>query len=249
MFHGPLFMNQNCTWCHYGRTFLRDVVQGLFIITHSGLAMVGLTALALVLALWLSPQWLHSAEGAVFNWLRDRQVLLSWLPQDTTERATAMRLQDLPKSQAAVAEWLARKYKVAPEPLAALVAESYALSKKTKLAPHFILAVMAIESNFHPYVQSQAGAQGLMQVMTEIHAKRYEAYGGRLAAFDPIANVRVGAAVLADAVKMRGGSLEEGLKFYLGGYALTEDGGYVAKVLAEQAQLDGVAAGQKPVLP
>jgi hypothetical protein len=59
----------------------------------------------------------------------------------------------------------------------------------------------------------------------------------------------VGAAVLADAVKMLGGSLEDGLKFYLGGYALTEDGGYVAKVLAEQAQLDAVAAGQKPVLP
>jgi soluble lytic murein transglycosylase-like protein len=148
-----------------------------------------------------------------------------------------------------VAEWLAKKYKVAPEPLAALVAESYELSKKTKLAPHFILAVMAIESNFHPYVQSQAGAQGLMQVVTDIHVKRYEAYGGRLAAFDPIANLRVGVAVLADAIKMRGGSVEEGLKFYLGGYSLTEDGGYVAKVFAEQAQLDGVAAGRKPVLP
>jgi hypothetical protein len=48
---------------------------------------------------------------------------------------------------------------------------------------------------------------------------------------------------------MRDGSLEEGLKFYLGGYALTEDGGYVAKVFAEQAQLDQVAAGQKPSLP
>jgi soluble lytic murein transglycosylase-like protein len=242
-------MNQTCTWCQHVRTFLRDIAHGLFIITHSGLAMVGLSVLALVLALWLNPQWLHSAEGAVFSWLRDRQVLLSWLPQDTTERATAMRLQDLPKPQAAVAEWLARKYKVAPEPLAALVAESYTLSKKTKLAPHFILAVMAIESNFHPYVQSQAGAQGLMQVVTEIHVKRYDAYGGRLAAFDPIANMRVGVAVLADAIKMRGGSQEEGLKFYLGGYALTEDGGYVAKVLTEQAQLDGVAAGQKPVLP
>jgi len=242
-------MNQHCTWCQYARIFLSDVAHGMFIITHSGLAMVGVTTLAMVLAMWLNPQWLYSAEGAVFNWLRDRQVLLSWLPQDTTERATALRLESLPKSQAAVAEWLARKYKVAPEPVAALVAESYALSKKTKLPPHFILAVMAIESNFHPYVQSQAGAQGLMQVVTEIHAKRYEAYGGRRAAFDPIANVRVGVAVLADAIKMRGGSLEEGLKFYLGGYALTEDGGYVAKVLAEQAQLDSVAAGRKPTLP
>ena len=238
-------MSQTCTWCQHLRTLLRDVAQGLFIITHSGLAMVGLTAVSLVLALWLNPDWLRSAEGEVFNWLRERQVLLSWLPENTAERATAVSLQDLPRSQAAVAEWLGRKYKVAPEPLAALVAEAHVLSKKTKLAPHFILAVMAIESNFHPYVQSQAGAQGLMQVMTEIHAKRYEAYGGRLAAFDPIANLRVGAAVLSDAVKMRGGSLEDGLKFYLGGYALSEDGGYVAKVFAEQAQLDLVAAGQK----
>ena len=246
---GPEFMTKHCTWCQHGRTFLRDVAHGMFIITHSGLAMVGLTVLSLVLALWLNPQWLHSAGGAVFNWLRERQVLLPWLPENTAERATAVSLQDLPPAQAAVAEWLGRKYKVAPEPLAALVAEAHVLSKKTKLAPHFILAVMAIESNFHPYVQSQAGAQGLMQVMTDIHAKRYEAYGGRLAAFDPITNMRVGAAVLSDAVKMRDGSLEEGLKFYLGGYALTEDGGYVAKVFAEQAQLDQVAAGQKPSLP
>ena len=242
-------MTKHCTWCQHGRTFLRDVAHGMFIITHSGLAMVGLTALSLFLALWLNPQWLHSAEGAVFNWLRERQVLLPWLPENTAERATAVSLQDLPPAQAAVAEWLGRKYKVAPEPLAALVAEAHVLAKKTKLAPHFILAVMAIESNFHPYVQSQAGAQGLMQVMTGIHARRYEAYGGKLAAFDPITNLRVGAVVLADAIKLRGGSIEDGLKFYLGGHELTEDGGYVAKVFAEQAQLDQVAAGQKPSLP
>lgn len=239
-------MNRACTWCQHFRTFLHDVVHGMFIITHSGLAMVGLTAVSLVLALWLNPHWLHSAEGEVFNWLRERRVLFAWLPENTAERATAVNLQDLPPSQAAVAEWLGRKYKVAPEPLAALVVESHVLSKKTKLAPHFILAVMAIESNFHPYVQSQAGAQGLMQVMTDIHVKRYEVYGGRLAAFDPISNLRVGVAVLSDAIKLRDGSQEEGLKFYLGGYGLTEDGGYVAKVFAEQAQLDLVAAGQKP---
>jgi len=178
----------------------------------------------------------------LFTWLRERQVLLSWLPENTAERATAVHLQDLPRDQAQVAIWLGRKYKVAPEPLAALVAEAHVLGKKHKLAPHLILAVMAIESNFHPYVQSHAGAQGLMQVMTGIHAQRYEAYGGKLAAFDPITNLRVGTSVLADAIKLRAGSLEEGLKFYLGGYALTEDGGYVAKVLAEQSLLDQVAA-------
>jgi hypothetical protein len=79
--------------------------------------------------------------------------------------------------------------------------------------------------------------------MTGIHAQRYEAYGGKLAAFDPITNLRVGVGVLADSIKLRGGSVGDGLKFYLGGHDLTEDGGYVAKVLAEQALLDQVAAG------
>ena len=236
-------MTLHCTWCFPIRTLLRDTARGLFIVTHSGLAMVGLSAAALVVALWWQPQWLSEAEETLFDWLRDRQVLLFWLPENTAERATAVDLNALPKSQAAVAEWLGRKYKVAPEPLAALVAEAHVLSKKTKLPPHLILAVMAIESNFHPYVQSQAGAQGLMQVVTGIHAQRYEAYGGKLAAFDPISNLRVGVGVLSDAIKLRGGSIEDGLKFYLGGYELTEDGGYVAKVLAEQALLDQVAAG------
>jgi soluble lytic murein transglycosylase-like protein len=126
-----------------------------------------------------------------------------------------------------------------------LVAEAHVLAKSSKVPAHLILAVIATESSFHPYVQSHAGAQGLMQVMTGVHAQRYEAYGGRLAAFDPLTNLRVGVAVLSDAIKMRGGSLEDGLKFYLGGYALTEDGGYVAKVLAEKERLDAVAAGQR----
>lgn len=238
-------MRLTCTWCTHLRIFLRDVAQGLFLITHSGLAMVGLSVAGVVLALWWNPQWLSQAESGFSNWLRERQVLLAWLPENTAKRATAVALEDLTPPQAAVAQWLGRKYKVAPEPVAALVVEAYALSKKSKLPPHFILAVMAIESSFHPYVQSQAGAQGLMQVMTEIHVKRYDAYGGRLAAFDPVANMQVGVAVLKDAIKLRDGSVEEGLKFYLGGYGLTEDGGYVAKVFAEQAQLDSVAGGQK----
>ncbi|MDI9232823.1 transglycosylase SLT domain-containing protein [Limnohabitans lacus] len=236
-------MSKPCTWCNTLRTVLSDTAQGLFLVTHSGLAMVGLGVAAFVLALWVKPDWLHASEERLFDWLRERQVLVSWLPENAAERATALNVQDLPPRQAAVATWLARKYRVAPEPVAALVAEAYVLAKKYKLEPHLILGVMAIESNFHPYIQSQAGAQGLMQVMTGIHAKRYEAYGGNLTAFDPITNMRVGVAVLWDAIKLKGGSVDDGLKFYLGGDAVFEDGGYVAKVRAEQARLDQVAAG------
>ena len=223
---------------------LSDIGRGLFIVTHSGLAMLGLGVAALVLALWWQPAWLHAAETQVFNWLRERQVLVSWLPENRAERARAMELSELPPAQAAVADWLARKYRVAPEPLAALVAEAHDLSKTTKLPAHLLLAVAAIESSFNPYIQSPVGAQGLMQVMGGIHARRYDDHGGSRAAFDPIVNLRVGAGVLAEYVHKKG-SVEDGLKFYLGGDAVVDDGGYVAKVLAERARLDQVAAGVK----
>lgn len=92
-------MTLHCTWCLPIRTFLRDTARGLFIVTHSGLAMVGLGAAALVLAMWWHPQWLNQAEGALFDWLRERQVLLSWLPENTAERATAVNLEDLSAQQ------------------------------------------------------------------------------------------------------------------------------------------------------
>lgn len=128
-------MAKPCTWCPHIRIVLSDIAQGLFLVTHSGLAMVGLAVAACVLALWLNPVWLHVSEEKLFTWLRERQVLVSWLPENAAERATAMNLRDLPARQAAVANWLARKYKVAPEPMAALVAEAQVLSKTYKLPP------------------------------------------------------------------------------------------------------------------
>ena len=238
-------MGENSVWRSRLALLMSDITHGLFLVTHSSLAMLGLSVAALVLALWWQPAWLHATENAVFNWLRERNVLVSWLPENAAERATAVDLASLPPAQAAVAEWLAAKYRVAPEPVAALVVEAHAVAPKVKLPAHLILAVMAIESSFHPYVQSHAGAQGLMQVMGGVHARRYDVYGGGQAAFEPAVNLRVGAEVLADAIKLKGGSLEAGLRFYLGGDAVTEDGGYVAKVLAERARLDQVAAGAK----
>lgn len=225
--------------------FLQDVGKGVLTLAHSGLAMVGLVVVLGMGVALFRPDILAQTESTVYEWLRSRQFSLWWEPQNTADRAIATDLKDMPRKQAAVAAWLATKYRVAPEPVAALVAEAYVLSETTKLKPHMILAVMAIESSFHPYIQSQAGAQGLMQVMTDIHVKKYDKYGGKLAAFDPLTNLRVGTQVLQEYIRLKGGVVEDGLLFYLGGDALQSDTGYVAKVLAEQARLDLVAAGQK----
>ena len=232
------------------KTLLADTGNGIVTVTHSGLAMVGLAVSVCVVVLALRPDYLAEGEAYVYNWLRERHVSLWWMPENAVDRVTAADLSALPKSQAEVAIWLARKYRVAPEPLGALVAEAHVLSGSSKLPAHLILAVMAIESNFHPYVQSKAGAQGLMQVMPKVHAKRYEEFGGKLAAFDPITNLRVGVSVLVDCIKLKGGNVDDGLRFYLGGDAVAAGGdGYVARVRAEQLQMDAVAAGQSVPVP
>jgi hypothetical protein len=239
-------MSQLSQFRHSLKTLLADTGHGVLTVTHSGLAMVGLLVTVTVLVLSLRPDFLAEGEAYVYNWLRERHVSVWWLPENAVERVTATDLKSLPRSQALVAMWLAQKYHVAPEPLAALVAEAHVLSRSSKLPAHLILAVMAIESNFHPYIQSKVGAQGLMQVMPKVHAQRYEEFGGKLAAFDPITNLRVGVSVLVDSIKLKGGNVDDGLRFYLGG-DLTANGGdgYVAKVRAEQIHMDAVAAGQQ----
>ena len=93
------------------------------------------------------------------------------------DRTTATNPRDLPKSQAAVAYWLSRKYGIAPEPLGALVAAAFDAGNRAKLDPTLILAVMAVESGFNPFAQSAVGAQGLMQVITKVHSDKYQGFG------------------------------------------------------------------------
>jgi hypothetical protein len=145
------------------------------------------------------------------------------------------------KSQAAEAQWLGTKYHVVPEAIEPLLVEADKLSKSYRLSPNLLIAVMAIESNFHPYIQSEAGAQGLMQVMPVIHAKRYKKFGGKSSFIDPIVSLKVGAEILRDCLKLRGGSEAEALRYYFGGGAASD--AYIQKVRAEQHRLDLVAAG------
>jgi hypothetical protein len=177
--------------------------------------------------------------------LQDRQATINGFvsSNDAVDRATAADPRNLPKQQAAVTYWLSRKYNIAPEPLSALVAEAYETGAKTRLDPTLILAIMAVESGFNPFAQSSVGAQGLMQVMTKVHSEKYQFFGGQLAAFDPLTNLRVGVKVLQECIA-RAGSLEGGLKYYVGAANMEDDGGYAGKVMAEHSRLQQVAAGR-----
>ena len=223
--------------------------NGFFEITQNSFALVGLALVFTVITLGVHPEIRLSGERKLANWLQDRQATSSLettgmdvLP-DAVDRATATNPHGLPKQQAALTFWLSKKYRVAPEPVGALVSEAFSLSSRTKLDPTLILAVMAVESGFNPFAQSAVGAQGLMQVMTRIHSDKYESFGGKLAAFDPVANLRVGVRVLQECIQ-RAGSIEAGLRAYVGAANLDDDGGYTAKVLAEHGRLKQVAQGR-----
>jgi soluble lytic murein transglycosylase-like protein len=232
------------------QTFFCDMAQGFFEITHNGFAVVGLAVVFSTLTLLARPDLRQAGESQLASWLHARQAqALGVVPElDAIDRATALNPKDLPKQQAAVAYWLSKKYRVAPEPLSALVAEAYETGSRVKIDPLLLLAVMAVESSFNPFAQSPVGAQGLMQVMTGIHSDKYENFGGKLAAFDPVTNLRVGAKVLQECIQ-RAGSTQAGLKFYVGAALLAEDGGYADKVMAEHLRLQAVAAGRAVPLP
>lgn len=233
------------------RTFVGDVTDGFLEITHNSFALIGLAVAFVVIALSARPDLRQAGEERLMNWLQARQVQVLGMPVEpgASERATAGNPKDLPQEQAAVAFWLSKKYRVAPEPLAVLVAEAYDIGARTKIDPTLILAVMAIESSFNPFAQSPVGAQGLMQVMTRVHTDKYQNFGGHFAAFDPVTNLRVGVKVLQECIA-RAGSVEGGLRYYVGAANLPDDGGYAAKVLAEHFRLRQVATGRSmPTAP
>ena len=233
--------------------FARDVGHGLLEISHNTLALVGLAAVAvLVLALGRA-DLRQQVEVVALDWLQMRHEertlasgdMLSLVAEpDAVARATAADLKELPRDQAALATWISRRYKVAAEPVGALVQEAWTIGKRAGLDPTLILAIMAVESSFNPFAQSAVGAQGLMQVMTRVHDDKYTAFGGTHAAFDPISNLRVGVQVLKECIA-RAGSVQEGLRHYVGASLLDTDGGYAARVMAEQDHMRKVADGKK----
>jgi soluble lytic murein transglycosylase-like protein len=141
--------------------------------------------------------------------------------------------------------YLARKYRIAPSVAGALIRTAFAVGHDERVDPQLLLAVIAIESRYNPFVESAAGAQGLMQIMGNVHRDKLKTRGGRAAAFNPVVNIRVGAQILSDCIRRRG-SVQGGLACYVGATGVG-DGGYGSRVLAERRRIalaSGIPLGQ-----
>jgi hypothetical protein len=146
--------------------------------------------------------------------------------------------------QQRVMAWLAKRYRIAQTASKMLVEAAYTAGHEVRIDPLLVLSVMAIESRFNPFAESAMGAQGLMQVMAKVHHSKFDNLGGTRSVLNPVANIQVGAQILHDVIR-RSGSVEAGLKLYVGAGNLETDGGYASKVLSEYSKLQAVASGKR----
>jgi soluble lytic murein transglycosylase-like protein len=248
-------MTAKLNWSRAGHalvTWASDVREGFVEITRHSLALIGLALVAIALVFAARPGLQQNASETLMGWLEMRQVQQVQATQlfqtpTAAERSTATPIQQLSSDQVAVTHWLSRKYNISPEPLGALVSEAWAVGERSQISPTLILSIMAIESRFNPFASGTRGAMGLMQIEPEAHSQALSPFGGRLAAFDPLTNLRVGTRYLQGLIQ-DAGTMEGALHLYAQASGQANNNLYVNRVLAEQKQLDHISQGQKTAL-
>lgn len=163
----------------------------------------------------------------------------SW--EDPTTNVTAGTIQTgalgpQEREQRAIAEFQAKRYRVAQDAVAGFVATAYRVGGEWKVDPLLLLAVMAVESRYNPVAESNLGAKGLMQVIPKFHAEKLVEHGGEGALLDPDVNIQVGAQILREYLR-RFGETETALQMYAGAFD-EPNSSYAFKVLAERARLE-----------
>lgn len=258
-------------------SFARATLRGMMTIAHHSLMVLGVAAIAALTLMFVKPHFTEhlkalSPFAASTAELADEEIdgidsiaglpgkdeaaMLALAQANSAKQSIVRQPVRIPlhiskaalsEEQLAVSRWISRRYRVAGDATHMLVSEAYKNAERLELDPLLILAVAAIESGFNPFAESAVGAQGLMQVMSKVHREKFREHGGVHAALDPVANIRVGSAILKDYVRS-GGSVEAGLKRYVGAAAFATDSGYGSRVLAEYRRLQEVAGRAAPVV-
>ncbi|GGI54372.1 transglycosylase SLT domain-containing protein [Oxalicibacterium solurbis] len=246
---------------------MRETTNRMIVAAKHGLMVFGLIALGTVTLIFFKPEVADELQAlspftpavastaeadmpALAN-LMEEPAVTAVVTAATPDTVAPAPISSTPNpmlgndiQQKRVTEWLSKRYRVAGDATNMLVSAAYLTAKEINLDPLLILAVMAIESRFNPFAESPVGAQGLMQVMSKVHHDKFADMGGTQAALNPVANIRVGSMILKEYVT-RGGSVEAGLKRYVGAAEMATDAGYGAKVLGEYDRLKAVAAGKR----
>lgn len=197
---------------------------------HFDVATIGL-ALFLVLAGGVAKNLdvIRSMESAIPTLSLSAETPV--LPRDAKRPA-----RPLAPAMAGALDYVAQRYRLAPEALLPIFETAQAAARERQLDPLLIIAVIAIESRFNPFSQSPVGAQGLMQIIPRFHQDKVLKTAGDRSFLDPVTNVQLGAQILQEAIRRQGGVIG-GLQYYAGAVD-DEEQGYANKVLAEKLRLE-----------
>jgi soluble lytic murein transglycosylase-like protein len=142
------------------------------------------------------------------------------------------------QEQKALAEFIAKRWRIAEEAAARFVSLAYRAGSAHSVDPVLILAVMAIESRYNPVAESGMGAKGLMQVIPRFHLEKLSDHGGEEKLLEPEVNIDVGAQILREYYR-RLRDEELALQMYAGAFD-EPTSQYANKVFAERARLEPV---------
>jgi hypothetical protein len=216
-----------------------DVREGFVEITRHSLALLGLGLVALTLTFGLRPDLQQSASVWLIESFRDKLPESVPLPAtpDPAELSTARHLRTLEPQHAALAYALRNRYKVAAEPIAALITEAMAIEERLGVPATVLLSVAAVSSRFNPFAMGSGPSRGLMQIDPVEHAQALEKRGGTLSVYDPRTNMQLAADKLAW-LTAEHGSLESALMLYGDAAGHTSGSAFAQKVLAERQRME-----------
>ncbi len=198
------------------------------------------SALALLLHERYGTHWLESAYAAVESEAKAVSDRVLAPPAAPAPHPDAARHE-------ALAEFLAKRYKVSQEVTLEFVQIAHAEAARVNLDPLLIMAVIAVESRYNPIAESGVGAKGLMQIIPKFHGDKLAEFGGEKAVFDPESNIRVGTRILREYLT-RTGNLGIALQMYAGALG-DENDTYTNKVLGEKQRLQRVVAAFAEPVP
>jgi soluble lytic murein transglycosylase-like protein len=201
----------------------------LYSLTKAALAVFGLTA---AFGLMLLPSERHLLKTTLPELVAEPSAVTG----GTAAPGVVEAMQE--REQRALAEYIARRWRIAESAATTFVSAAYRAGKQHSVDPVLILSVMAIESRYNPVAESVVGAKGLMQIIPKYHLEKLLNHGGEEALLDPEVNIQVGAQILREYYR-RLGDQEAALQRYAGAFD-EPTSRYAAKVFEERMRLEPV---------